>query len=222
MYFHYLYFRYLNQINGVSPPTKEDHEMYIEIEPTLGVPVNMQIRFQVNLLLNRDSAFPPLAKLQNDLTVLPVFWAQEGYNTVPDSTLMLMDFAILAPQIATGGLILCLLLLGGALISATVIKEWKRNRAHVSLETFYNRNTHSDLENSKISIHHGFKNSDVISEMRRKSSGDNTATTDSLLTESDNSSKARTSSSNSSSSLNSSKLDPMSETLIPTSFNSQR
>ena len=133
-----------------------------------------------------------------------------------------MDFAILAPQIATGGLILCLLLLGGALICAAVIKQWKRNRAHASLENFYNRNTQRDLENNKISIHQGFRSSDVISELRRKSSGDNTATTDSLLTESDNSSKTRTSSSNSSSSLNSSKIDPMSETLIPTSFNTQR
>jgi len=210
--------RYLNQINGVSPPTEEDHQMYIEIEPKLGVPVNMQIRFQVNLLLNRDSAFPPLANLSSDLTVLPIFWAQEGYNTVPDSTLMLMDFAILAPQIATYGLIFFLLFLGGILISTTVIKHIKRSGKDTLVDKFYNRNTQSDLKSCNISIHHRFENSDVYEEIRRKSSGGNTGTIDSLLTESDNSSKNRTSSSNSSSSLNSSKLDPMSETLINSTY----
>merc|ERR1711997_304390 len=104
----------------------------------------MEIRFQVNLLLRRDSAFPPLANLQQDFTVIPIFWAQEGYNTVPDSTLLLMDFAILSPQIATYGLIFFLLFLGGILISTTVIKHIKRSGKDTLIDKFYNRNTHSD------------------------------------------------------------------------------
>ena len=77
-------------------------------------------------------------------------------------------------------------------------------------------------QNSKVAIDHRFETLDVYNELRRKSSGDNTGTIDSLLTESDNSSKNRTSSSNSNSSLNSSKLDPMSETLIPNTQNIDR
>ena len=203
----------------MSHPSKEDHEMYIDIEPILGVPVNMQIRFQVNLLLNRDSSFPPLAKLPNELTVLPIFWAQEGYDTVPESTLLLMDIAILTPQIATFCLILGLSLLGGVLIMSIVIKHWKNIRKHNSEDHFYSLNTQKDLQNCEITIHQRFKEHDIYGELRRKSSGDNTGTIDSLLTDSDRSSKNRTSSSNSSSSLNSTKLDPLSETLIPNTCN---
>ena len=67
----------------------------------------------------------------------------------------------------------------------------------------------------KIGTHQRFKEHDIYGELRRKSSGDNTGTIDSLLTDSDHSSKNRTSSSNSSASLNSTKLDPLSETLMP-------
>ena len=207
-------FRYLDQITGIAPAKKHDHELYIEIEPNLGVPVNMQIRFQVNLLLRRDSAFPPLANLQQDLTVIPIFWAQEGYDTVPDSTLTLMDIAILSPQIATGGLILFLLLLGGAITSTTVIKHYKRRRSLLSIELLYGGKMASDTETCKTTVKQQYSNRDVYSEGRRKSSSDNTATTASLLNESENSSKIRTSSSNSSSSLSYTKMDPMSDSLI--------
>ncbi len=42
-----------------------------------------QIRFQLNLLLQKDPDFPPLANLGKNLTVLPIFWAQEGYELPP-------------------------------------------------------------------------------------------------------------------------------------------
>ena len=41
------------------------------------------LRFQLNLLLQKDPDFPPLANLGNNLTVLPIFWAQEGYEIPP-------------------------------------------------------------------------------------------------------------------------------------------
>ena len=192
--------------------------MYIEIEPTLGVPVNMQIRFQVNLLLRQDSAFPPLSNLQQDFTVLPIFWAQEGYETVPDSTLALMDFAILAPKIATGGLILGLLLLGGTIISITIIRHFKSKRSILSLDMFYEGRTTADTETCKILINQRVEHSDLYSEARRKSSSDNTATTASLLADSENSSKMKTSSSNSSNSLSSTKIYSPSNTLRSPNF----
>ena len=174
----------------------------------------MEIRFQVNLLLRRDSAFPPLANIQQDFTVIPIFWAQEGYNTVPDSTLTLMDFAILSPQIATGCLILGLLLLGGAIIAITVIQHCKRRRSLLSRETFYGGKIESDAETCKTPGTHRYSNSNIYGKGRRKSSSENTATTESLLTESEGSSKIRTSTSNSSSSLSSTKIDPMSDRLL--------
>ena len=174
----------------------------------------MQIRFQVNLMLRRDMAFPPLANLQKNLTVVPLFWAQEGYNTVPDSSLRLMDLAILTPQIATIGLILGLLLLGGAILSVAVIKYFKRQRGITALQIYYMDGNSNETNAYKLALNHRYEKCDLYGEARRKSSGVNTATTDSLLNESENSSKLITSSSNSSSSLSSGKLYPISDTTI--------
>ena len=42
-----------------------------------------RIRFQLNLIIESDQDFPPLANLAKNLTVLPIFWAQEGYELPP-------------------------------------------------------------------------------------------------------------------------------------------
>ena len=79
-----LYFcRYRDQVEGVSEGNVADHEMYLDLEPQLGAPVGVQIRFQLNLIIESDQDFPPLANLAKNLTVLPIFWAQEGYELPP-------------------------------------------------------------------------------------------------------------------------------------------
>ena len=56
-------FRYLNQIHGVSDPDPKVHESYLDVEPHLGALIGAQARFQANLILTPDPAFPPLANL---------------------------------------------------------------------------------------------------------------------------------------------------------------
>ena len=192
----------------------------MEIEPNLGVPVNMQIRFQVNLLLQRDTAFPPLAHLKQDFSVLPLFWAQEGYDTIPDSTLTLIDVAILAPQLATWGLISSLLLLGGALISASSINYCKQKRAWKSINTYYDANMATTKETLIIPSNKRYERQDLRINTWRKSSDDNTATTASLLNSSKNSSKIAISNSFSSSSLSSTRNCPLSDSSLATVSNS--
>ena len=74
------YFRYRDQVEGISRPDPELHELYIDLEPHLGALLGAQARFQLNLVIRQDSAFPPLANLTNSVTVVPMFWAQEGYR----------------------------------------------------------------------------------------------------------------------------------------------
>ena len=59
----YYIFRYLNQIHGVSDPDPKVHESYLDVEPHLGALIGAQARFQANLILTPDPAFPPLANL---------------------------------------------------------------------------------------------------------------------------------------------------------------
>ena len=80
---YFFYFRYLEQIQGLSEPDPNNHELYIDLEPHLGALLGVQARFQLNLILRPDRAFPPLANLTHPITVLPIFWVQEGYDQLP-------------------------------------------------------------------------------------------------------------------------------------------
>ena len=60
-----------------------------------------QARFQVNLVVRRDPSFPPLANLNNSVTVIPLFWAQEGYDELPAGTIQKLALALMLPNIGT-------------------------------------------------------------------------------------------------------------------------
>merc|ERR1711997_171319 len=105
-----------------------------------------------------------------------------------------------------------LLLLGEAILSMAVIKYFKRQRGITALQIYYVDGNSNETNAYKLALHHRYEKCDLYGEARRKSSGVNTATTDSLLNEDENSSKLITSSSNSSSSLSSRKLYPASDT----------
>ena len=82
-FFFFFIFRYLKQIQGLSDPDPNNHELYLDLEPHLGALLGVQARFQLNLILRPDRAFPPLANLTHPITVLPIFWVQEGYDQLP-------------------------------------------------------------------------------------------------------------------------------------------
>ena len=62
-HFDYYIFRYLDQIHGLSDPDPKIHETYLDVEPHFGALIGAQARFQANLILRPDPAFPPLANL---------------------------------------------------------------------------------------------------------------------------------------------------------------
>ena len=163
----------------------------------------MQIRFQVNLLVRRDEAFPPLANLQQNMTVLPIFWAQEGYDTVPDSTLTMMEIAILGPSLAAGGLILILLLFGAALVAAATINYRRRGNKPPSIDTYYNAQKTQYFKKYTLPVNQRHKKYNFYKQDSRKSSSDNTDTSVSLINNSKQSSKFEISTSTSINSLNS-------------------
>ena len=173
----------------------------------------MQIRFQVNLLVRRDEAFPPLANLQQNMTVLPIFWAQEGYDTVPDSTLTMMEIAILAPSLAAGGLIFISLLFGAMLVAAAAINYRRRRRNKLPpLDTYYNTNKTQYFTEYVLPTNQRHKKYSFYKEDSRKSSSDNTDTTVSLINNSKQSSKFEISTSTSINSLSSAKKYAASDT----------
>ena len=112
----FLLCRYRQQIEGISPPNPTLHELYIDLEPHLGALVSVQARFQLNIVLRADSAFPPLAHLSDPVTVIPIFWAQEGYNQLQSKSMQKLNLALMLPNAFADGIIIACVVTGVLLI----------------------------------------------------------------------------------------------------------
>ncbi|KAJ8262697.1 hypothetical protein COCON_G00151540 [Conger conger] len=66
--------KYINAFEGLSP-NKEDHETYLDLNPTTGIPIRACKRAQLNVLLNRISGFPKTKHLQE--TIFPIMFVNE-------------------------------------------------------------------------------------------------------------------------------------------------
>ena len=91
-----------------------EHQLYIDRQPEMGVPLSMRVRFQVNLLLEQDSNFPPISTLNSGRVALPVFWAEEGIDGPAPSDLDKLYLVLKLP--AWSGLVLASILAFLALI----------------------------------------------------------------------------------------------------------
>ncbi|KAJ8402135.1 hypothetical protein AAFF_G00373700 [Aldrovandia affinis] len=66
--------KYINGVEGLSP-NQEDHETYLDINPTLGVPVRASKRAQINILVNRIVGFPSTRLITE--TIFPIVFVNE-------------------------------------------------------------------------------------------------------------------------------------------------
>uniref|UniRef100_A0A671L772 Lysosome membrane protein 2-like n=1 Tax=Sinocyclocheilus anshuiensis TaxID=1608454 RepID=A0A671L772_9TELE len=66
--------RYINAIDGMNP-NEEEHETYLDINPTTGVPIRACKRAQLNVILKRVSGFPK-TKFLNE-TIFPIMYVNE-------------------------------------------------------------------------------------------------------------------------------------------------
>lgn len=62
---------YLDSINGLSPRV-EDHGSHFDVEPNIGISVDVRLRFQVNLEINRTEGVVQMDGVPEG--VFPVFW----------------------------------------------------------------------------------------------------------------------------------------------------
>jgi len=107
---------YRDQVDGIPPPNSTLHELYIDLEPHLGALVGVQARFQLNLVVRPDPAFPPLANLSDPVTVIPIFWAQEGYNHLTPASMQKLNLALMLPNLFADGVIIICVVIGVLLI----------------------------------------------------------------------------------------------------------
>ncbi|KAF3695495.1 Lysosome membrane protein 2 85 kDa lysosomal membrane sialoglycoprotein [Channa argus] len=73
---------YINAVDGLNP-NKEEHETYLDLQPTTGVPIRACKRAQLNIILKRISGFPQ-TKFINE-TIFPIMFVNET-ATIDDAS----------------------------------------------------------------------------------------------------------------------------------------
>uniref|UniRef100_A0A7N6C3N0 Scavenger receptor class B, member 2a n=1 Tax=Anabas testudineus TaxID=64144 RepID=A0A7N6C3N0_ANATE len=73
---------YINAVDGLSP-NKEEHETYLDLQPTTGVPIRACKRAQLNIILKRVQGFPA-TKFINE-TIFPIMFVNET-ATIDDNS----------------------------------------------------------------------------------------------------------------------------------------
>ncbi|KAH8370892.1 hypothetical protein KR093_005479, partial [Drosophila rubida] len=71
-------------------PNAEEHEAYILLEPTTGIPINERYRFQSNTIMPKMSGFSQAHLKKLSHMIVPTFWYEFEMGQLPDFVLFLM------------------------------------------------------------------------------------------------------------------------------------
>jgi len=116
---------YLKAVHGLTP-SKEKHEFYMDIVPEFGFPLAIQPKFQLNLIVGRDSDVPALSNMEKQI-VLPFLWAQVGFSEPSKEMSDAIAFGLAAPEkLPMLGAVVFFVLGGLLLITALGYFVWRR------------------------------------------------------------------------------------------------
>ncbi|KAM8761356.1 lysosome membrane protein 2a isoform 1-T1 [Acanthopagrus schlegelii] len=114
--------KYINAVDGLNP-NKEEHETYLDLQPTTGVPIRACKRAQLNIILKRISGFPK-TKLIHE-TIFPIMFVNET-ATIDDESASQMRTMLLIVTLASN---FPLLIVGmGIILLFVLIILFCRNR----------------------------------------------------------------------------------------------
>jgi len=83
-------------VDGLEP-NKEKHQFFVDLEPTLGFPLAIRPRFQLNAIIRRDPDFEIARNFPEEL-VLPFLWAQDGFGDPSDEMADAIKFGLFVPN----------------------------------------------------------------------------------------------------------------------------
>uniref|UniRef100_A0A2M4BKE1 Scavenger receptor class B member 1 n=1 Tax=Anopheles marajoara TaxID=58244 RepID=A0A2M4BKE1_9DIPT len=106
-------------VEGISPPEKEKHQLFIDVQPDMGTALRARARIQINLAVSQVVDIKQVANFPD--IVFPILWFEEGIDSLPDEILDLMKVATTIPPRAKFILTIALFSLGGFLFVVAVI-----------------------------------------------------------------------------------------------------
>ncbi|CAK9831565.1 Scavenger receptor class B member 1 [Anthophora retusa] len=115
-----------DKIDGLQPDPKK-HLSRIILEPTIGVPMNVNSRIQINLVMHHTT-YNPRIMVFNDMTI-PVFWTDLVIHDLPSEIALILRLGLQICPIAQT-VIIWLLAIGGVtmIVLAILAMLWTVNQ----------------------------------------------------------------------------------------------
>ncbi|XP_048021923.1 lysosome membrane protein 2-like [Megalobrama amblycephala] len=108
--------KYANAIDGISP-VHEHHQTFLDLNPTMGMPVRAMKRTQINIHLDRVTGFPLTRNLNS--TIFPIVFLNESMVIDDASAARIHKLLLIVTLVSHFPLIL--IILGFILLSITII-----------------------------------------------------------------------------------------------------
>ncbi|CAB1321692.1 unnamed protein product [Coregonus sp. 'balchen'] len=89
--------KYINAVEGLSP-NKEEHETYLDLNPTTGVPIRACKRAQLNIILNRVPGFPKTKHLKE--IIFPIMFVNETATIDDDSAAQMRTLLLIVTLVS--------------------------------------------------------------------------------------------------------------------------
>ncbi|KAI3372622.1 hypothetical protein L3Q82_023096 [Scortum barcoo] len=116
--------KYINAVDGLNP-NKEEHETYLDLQPTTGVPIPIRAckRAQLNIILKRVQGFPK-TKFINE-TIFPIMFVNETATVDDDSAAQMRTLLLIVTLVSN----FPLLIVGmGIILLLVLVVLFCRNR----------------------------------------------------------------------------------------------
>uniref|UniRef100_A0A1A8R1D3 Scavenger receptor class B, member 2 n=1 Tax=Nothobranchius rachovii TaxID=451742 RepID=A0A1A8R1D3_9TELE len=113
---------YINAVDGLNPQ-KEYHETYLDLQPTMGVPIRACKRAQLNVILKRVPGFPKTRHINE--TIFPIMFVNETATIDDDSAAQMRTMILLVTLVSN----FPLLIVGmGIILLLVLVVLFCRNR----------------------------------------------------------------------------------------------
>ncbi|KAK9297159.1 hypothetical protein QLX08_009032 [Tetragonisca angustula] len=142
----------VEEIDGIKPDP-EKHSTRIVLQPTIGIPMKVNSKMQINLVMHPTS-YNRRVKPFSDM-VIPLFWSEMVINDVPDDLMILMRLALQIGPIGQTVIIWSLAIVGMVLFVLLVPAIfWIINQQQQQQETMQTENRR-DSDDLRIPLNYG-------------------------------------------------------------------
>ncbi|XP_059484365.1 scavenger receptor class B member 1 isoform X1 [Neocloeon triangulifer] len=108
----------LKMVDGISPPEKEKHQLFIDVQPQMGTTLRATARVQINLAVSQVVDIKQVATFPD--IIFPILWFEDVISGLPGEVTDLLHLATNAPAVAKSALSFGLFVIGGVLLVISV------------------------------------------------------------------------------------------------------